>query len=78
MSKKNEFKVAYPALKDSLLPENDFWPQPSWNLIFFVIVDDNNKVSVPIGKLMIRGFQNTLYFWIFLKSEGAIALQNKD
>ena len=42
--------MAYPAFKDSLGLENDFGPQPSRNLIFFVIFDDNYKVSVPIGK----------------------------
>ena len=26
---------------------------------------------------MTRGFQNTTYFWILLKIEGAMALQNK-
>ena len=32
---------------------------------------------MSIGKLMTRGFQNTPYFWILLKIEGAMALQNK-
>ena len=69
--------MAYPAFKDSLFLDHDFGPQSSRNLIFFVIFDDNYKVSVPIGKLMTRGFQNTPYFWILLKIEGAMALQNK-
>ena len=30
-----------------------------FNPIFSVIFGDNHKVSVPIGKLMMRGFQNT-------------------
>ena len=42
-----------------------------------MIFGDNHKVSVLIGKLMTRGFQNTPYFWILLKIEGAMALQNK-
>ena len=59
MSEKNEFKVAYPALKDSPKPDNDFGPQYSLNPIFSIIFGANHKVSVPIGKLMMRGFQNT-------------------
>ena len=61
----------------SLQPENDFGPQYSLSQIFSIIFGANHKVSVPIGKLMMRGFQNTPYFWILLKSEGAMALQNK-
>ena len=41
--------MAYPPFKDSLGPDNDFRPQPSYNLIFFVIFDDKHKVSVPIA-----------------------------
>ena len=37
MSEKNRFKVAYPAFKDSLQPDNDFWPQYSLNPIFSII-----------------------------------------
>ena len=59
MSEKNGFKVAYPTLKDSLQPENDFGPQHSLDPIFSIIFGANHKVSVPIGKLMMRGFQNT-------------------
>ena len=58
MSEKNGFKVTYPALKDSLQPENDFGPHYSLNPIFSIIFGANHKVSVPIGKLMMRGFQN--------------------
>ena len=58
MSEKNRFKVAYPAFKDSLQPDNDFWPQYSLNPIFSIIFGANHKVSVPIGKPMRRGFQN--------------------
>ena len=60
MSEKNGFKVAYPAVKDSLLRDNDFGPQYSLNPIF-------SKVSVPIGKLMMRGFQNTPTFEYYSK-----------
>ena len=59
MSEKNGFKVAYPNLKDSPQPDNDFGPQYSLKPIFSTIFDANHKVSVPIGKLMMRGFQNT-------------------
>ena len=59
MLKKNGFKVAYHAFKDSLWPENDFGPQYSLNPIFSTIFGANHKVPVPIGKLMMRGFQNT-------------------
>ena len=59
MSEKNGFKVAYPALKDFLQPENDFGPQHSLNPIFSIIFGANHKVSVPIGKLIMRGFQKT-------------------
>ena len=34
-------------------------PEANFPLIFFAIFDDNYKVSVPIGKLMMRGFRNT-------------------
>ena len=56
------FEVAYPVFKDFLKPHNYFRPQPFKNLIFFVIFDDNYKISVPIGKLMMREIQNTPYF----------------
>ena len=59
MTEQFEFEVAYPVFKDSLKSHNYFGPQPSKNLIFFVIFDDNYKVSVPIGNLMMREFQNT-------------------
>ena len=59
ITEKNGFKVANPALQDSLQPENDFGPQHSLNPIFSIIFGANHKVSVPIGKLMMRGFQNT-------------------
>ena len=59
MTEKIGFQVAYPAFKDSLKPDNYFGPQPSKNLLFFVIFYDNYKVSVPIVKLMMREFQNT-------------------
>ena len=62
MSEKNGFKVAYPVFKDSLRPDNDFGPQYSLNPIFSVIFGENHKVPVLIGKLMMRGFQNTPYF----------------
>ena len=59
MSEKNGFKVAYPNLKDSPRPDNVNGPQYSLNPIFSNIIGANNKVSVPIGKLMMRGFQRT-------------------
>ena len=59
MSEKNGFKVAYPNLKYSPGQDNDFGPQYSLNPIFSIIFGANHKVSVPIGKLMMRGFQNT-------------------
>ena len=59
MSEKNGFKVAYPAFKDSLQPDNDFGPLYSLDPIFSTIFGANHKVPVPIGKLMMRGFQNT-------------------
>ena len=49
----------------------------SLNSIFSAIFCDNRKVSVYIGKLMTRGFQNTPYTCISLKIEGPRALQNK-
>ena len=52
-------KVAYHAFKDSLRPNNDFGPQHSLNPVVSVIFCGNHKVSVPVGKLMMRGFQNT-------------------
>ena len=42
------FKVSYPAFKDSLGLDNDFGPQPSRNLIFFIIFDDNTKFHCPL------------------------------
>ena len=62
MTEKIGFKVAYPAFKNSGQPDNDFGPQYSLNPIFSVIFSDNHKVSVLIGKLMMRGFQNTSDF----------------
>ena len=62
MTKKIGFKVAYPAFKNSGRPDNDFGPQLTLNPIFSVIFCDNHKVSVPIGKPMMRGFQNTPNF----------------
>ena len=59
MSEKNGFKVAYLAFKDSSRPDNDFGPQYSLNPIFSIIFGAKHKVSVPIGKLMMREFQNT-------------------
>ena len=59
MTEINGLKVACYAFKNSVRPDNDFWPQHSSNPIFSVIFGDNHKVSVPIGKLMMRGFQNT-------------------
>ena len=58
MTEKIGFKVAYPAFKDSLSRDNDLGPQVSLNQIFLVIFGDYYKVSVPIGKLKIRGFKN--------------------
>ena len=75
MSEKNRFKVAYPAFKDSLRPDNDFRPQHSLNPIFSVIFGDNHKVSVLIGKLMMRGFQNTPDFNPSINVKGVIATQ---
>ena len=49
----------------------------SLNSIFSSIFCDNHKVSVIIGKLMTRGFQNTTYTCILLKIEGPRAIQNK-
>ena len=59
MSEKNGFKVAYPVFKDFLRPDNDFRPLYSLDPIFSIIFGANYKVPVPIGKLMMRGFQNT-------------------
>ena len=59
MSEKNGFKVAYPVFTDSLLPDNDFGPLYSLDPIFSTIFGANHKVPEPIGKLMMRGFQNT-------------------
>ena len=69
------FKVAYPALKNSGRPDNDFGPQHSLNPIFSVIFGDNQKVSVLIGKLMMRGFQNTPDFNPSINAKGMIATQ---
>ena len=75
MSEKNRFKVAYPALKNYGWPNNDFGPQHSLNTIFSVIFGDNQKVSVLIGKLMMRGFQNTPDFNPNINVKGVIATQ---
>ncbi len=56
---KNDRDKAYHALKNSVKPDNDFRPQHFLNPVFFVIFGNNHQVSVPIGKLMMRGFQNT-------------------
>ena len=58
MTEINGLKVAYHAFKNSVRQDNDFGPQQTLNQIFSVIFGDNHKVSVPIGKLMMRGFQN--------------------
>ena len=58
MTEKIGFQVAYPVLKDSLQPDNDFGPLYSLDPIFSTIFGANHKV----GKLMMRGFQNTLDF----------------
>ena len=59
MTEINGHKVAYYSLKNSVRPDNDFGPHHSLNPIFSLIFSNNHKVSVPIGKLMMRGFQNT-------------------
>ena len=50
------FRVTSSAL---IISDNDFGPKYSLNSIFSIIFGANHKVSVPIGKLMMRGFQNT-------------------
>ena len=72
-----EYRMSYKKLGFVREAFNDFGPQYSLNPIFSIIFCAYDKVSVPIGKLMTRGFQNTPYFWILLKSEGAIDLHNK-
>ena len=62
MAEINGLKVAYHAFKNSVRPDSDFGPQYSLNPIFSVIFGDNHKVLVPIGKPMMRGFQNTPNF----------------
>ena len=57
MTEINGHKVAYHALKNSVGPDNDFGPQHSYP-IFSILFVANHKVSVPIGKVMMRGFQN--------------------
>ena len=59
MTEKTGLKLAYHAFKNFGQPDKEFGPQHSLNPIFSVIFGDNHKVSVPIGKLMMRGFQNT-------------------
>ena len=59
MTEQFGFEVAYPVFKDSLQPDNDLGPLYSLDPIFSTIFGANHKVSVPIGKLMMRGFQNT-------------------
>ncbi len=56
MTDKNGFEVAYPAFKDSLRPDIDFGPQSSLNPIISAQHGQNCKMSVPIGKLLTRGF----------------------
>ena len=45
------------------------------NHIFSLIFGDNHKVSVLIGKLMMRGFQNTPDFNPSINVKGVIATQ---
>ena len=71
----NGLKVAYHTFKNSDWPENDFGPQHSLNPIFSVIFGDYHKVSVLIGKLMMRGFQNTPHFNPSINVKGVIATQ---
>ena len=54
--------------KEGQGPKSLFGPRESFkegqvssNTIFTAILRDNHKVSVCIGKLMTRGFQNTPY-----------------
>ena len=58
----NGLEVAYHAFKNSVRSDSDFRPQYSLNSIFSVIFGDNHKVSVPIGKPMMKGFQNNPNF----------------
>ena len=59
MTEINGLKVAYHAFKNFVRPDIDFGPQHSLIPIFSVIFGDNHKVSMYIGKPMMRGFQNT-------------------
>ena len=59
MTEINGLKVAYHAFKNSGWPDNDFGPLYSLDPIFSTIFGANHKAPVPIGKLMMRGFQNT-------------------
>ena len=49
--------------------------QATLNLFFSDIFGDNKKVSVLIGKLMMRGFQNTPDFNPSINVKGVIANQ---
>ena len=48
MTVKIEFEETYPTLRDSLVPESDFGPQPSLNLIILTSHGQNPNISVPI------------------------------
>ena len=48
MAVKIEFEETYPTLRDSLVPESDFGPQPSLNPIILAPNGPNFKKSVPI------------------------------
>ena len=56
MTEINGLNVAYHAFKNSGWPDNNFGPQHSLNPIFSVIFGDNHKVSLHIGKPIMRGF----------------------
>ena len=75
MTEINVLKVAYHAFKNCGRSDNNFGPQHSLNPIFSVIFGDNQKVSVLIGKLMMRGFQNTPDFNPSINVKGVIATQ---
>ena len=75
MTEKTGLKLAYHAFKNSGRPDTDFGPQHSLNPIFSAIFGDNHKVSVLIGKLMMRGFQNTPDFNPSINVKGVIATQ---
>ena len=49
--------------------------QDTLNPIFSDNFGDSHKVSVPIGKLMMRGFQNTPDFNPSINVKGVIATQ---